>query len=272
MINPKWRTAHNILCLRLDTWGDVLMTTPAIRAIRESFAGSRITLLTSPAGAEAGHLIPEVDTVEVYQSPWMKATPPRVDARHEFVQLEWLRANQFDAAVIFTVFSQNPLPAALLCYLADIPLRLAHCRENPYQLLTDWAPELEPDQLERHEVRRQLDLVESIGCRTCDTRLSIRVSRDAMLRVARKLRRLGISADRPFVVVHPGASAASRRYPASAFASVVRELRSVHNHQIVLTGGAHEAELIDEVRREADTACCSLAGNLSLDELAALLQ
>jgi hypothetical protein len=51
----------------------------------------------------------------------------------------------------------------MLCYLADIPLRLAHCRENPYQLLTDWVRDPKPEHLVRHEVHRQLDLVESVG-------------------------------------------------------------------------------------------------------------
>ena len=86
-----------------------------------------------------------------------------------------LRSLGFDAAAIFTVYSQNPLPSAMLCYLAGIPLRLAHCRENPYQLLTDWLPEPEPEQLVRHEVQRQLDLVAAVGCQARDTRLSLRV-------------------------------------------------------------------------------------------------
>mgnify|MGYP003350186482 CR=1 FL=1 len=63
------------------------------------------------------------------------------------------------AAVIFTVYSQNPLPAALFATWAGIPLRLAYCRENPYALLTDWVPEPEPESFIRHEVQRQIDLV-----------------------------------------------------------------------------------------------------------------
>ncbi len=70
-----------------------------------------------------------------------------------------MRHGGFDAAVIFTVYSQSPLPAAMLCYLAGIPRRLAHCRENPYALLSDWLREPEPQQRTRHEVERQLDLV-----------------------------------------------------------------------------------------------------------------
>ena len=202
----------------------------------------------------------------------MKATPPRLDARHDLAEIEWLRSRGFDAAVIFTVFSQNPLAAAFVCYLADIPLRLAHCRENPYQLLTDWVPELEPHQLLRHEVRRQLDLVETVGCRTDDTRLSIGIPAEIRRRAARRLLRAGIRPETPLVVVHPGASAASRRYPATGFGIAVRELVERHNLQIVLTGGSHEAELIDEVRRHAGLACCSLAGKLNLAELAAVLE
>ena len=78
-----------------------------------------------------------------------------------------LRRRSFDAAVIFTVYSQSPLPAALLCHLAAIPLRAAFCHENPYQLLTDWVRDPEPA-LERHEVERQLALVTELGFSPAD--------------------------------------------------------------------------------------------------------
>src|SRR5207249_855247 len=77
--------------------------------------------------------------------------------------------------VIFTVNSQSPLPAAVLCLLAGIGRRLAHCRENPYSLLTDWVPDLEIVAPIRHEVRRQLDLLAAVGLEPPDEHLSIRV-------------------------------------------------------------------------------------------------
>jgi len=46
----SWNDARELLCVRLDAAGDVLMTTPALRALHDG--GRRITLLTSPAGAE----------------------------------------------------------------------------------------------------------------------------------------------------------------------------------------------------------------------------
>ncbi|MCA1668376.1 MAG: hypothetical protein LC793_13490 [Thermomicrobia bacterium] len=178
-----WEQAKNVLAVRLDHLGDVLMTTPAIRALKEGRPDRRVTLLTSPAGAVVAALIPEVDDVIAYDAPWMKATAPRAESAPEYAMVERLRAGGFDAAAIFTVFSQNPTPAAFLCYLADIPLRLAHCHENIYQLLSDWIPDPEPQSGLRHEVRRQLDLVGAVGCRTADERLSLRVPKAVQTRI-----------------------------------------------------------------------------------------
>src|ERR687884_562000 len=173
----------------------------------------------------------------------MKATPPRQDSTQDRAFADALRARRFDAAVVFTVYSQNPLPSAMLCYLADIPLRLAHCHENPYQLLTHWVADPEPARLIRHEVRRQLDLVASVGCRTADERLSLRFSEAARQRVRRLLGEVGIDRGRPWAVIHPGASAASRRYPPESFAAAARQLVRENGWQIVFSGGAGEGEL-----------------------------
>jgi ADP-heptose:LPS heptosyltransferase len=164
----SWDGARRVLAVRLDALGDVLMTTPALRALRAAAPGRHLTLLTSPAGAAAAALVPELDDVLVYDAPWMKATAPRADSAADHAMLERVRAGRFDAAVVFTVYSQNPLPAALLCYLADVPRRLAHCHENPYQLLTDWVPDPEPACGIRHEVERQLALVAAVGTPVVD--------------------------------------------------------------------------------------------------------
>src|SRR5262245_2555295 len=98
-----WSRAGNVLGVRLDTLGDVLMTTPALRALKEARPGRRVTLLTSDAGAEATDLAPEIDAVIRYDAPWLKATAPRRDSRPEYALADRLRAGRFDAAVIFTV-------------------------------------------------------------------------------------------------------------------------------------------------------------------------
>jgi lipopolysaccharide heptosyltransferase II len=267
-----WQRAENVLCVRLDALGDVLMTTPALRALKQSHSGRRLTLLTSPAAAALAPLVPEIDDCLIYDAPWMKATAPRSDSKPDFAMIHRLQRRRFDAAVIFTVFSQNPLPAAMLCLLADIPRRLAHCRENPYQLLTDWVQEPEPGQFIRHEVRRQLDLVTTIGCHTRNERLSLSVPLGASRRVRSILHELGLAAGRPWILIHPGASAPSRRYPAERFADAAHLLVREHDLPIVFSGSDGEHELIESIRAAMGAPSHSLAGRLSLAELAALVE
>jgi lipopolysaccharide heptosyltransferase II len=267
-----WERAKNVLAVRLDHLGDVLMTTPAIRALKEGRPDRRVTLLTSPAGAAVAALIPEVDDVIVYDAPWMKATAPRADSAPDFAMIERLRAGRFDAAAIFTVFSQNPMPAAFLCYLADIPLRLAHCHENTYQLLTDWLADPEPERGIRHEVRRQIDLVAPVGCRAEDERLSLRVPEAARARIRLLLDERGIDHERPWIVVHPGASAPSRRYPTEGFAAVARRLAAEDGWQVVFTGLPDERDLVAAIQREMAAPSQAFVGALDLGELAALIE
>lgn len=271
MRNITWTEAQNILCVRLDTIGDVLMTTPAIRALKTSRPDRHITLMTSSAGAKIAPFIPEVDETLVYDAPWMKAAAVRPDSQREQALADQLRHAGFDAAVIFTVFSQNPLPAAFLCYLAGIPLRLAHCHENPYQLLTDWLPDPEPAQFIRHEVRRHLDLVAAVGSQTEDERLSVRIPTGAPERVRQLLEERGVEWERPFIVIHPGVTAPSRQYPPLQFAQAASQLAHAEGWQIVFTGSGYEDILVSLIQQSMDAPSVSLVNALDLGELAALL-
>jgi lipopolysaccharide heptosyltransferase II len=272
----SWDTAKNILCIRLDSVGDVIMTAPALAALKTADPQRRLTLMTSTAGATAVPLISAVDDLIIYDAPWLKATELRRDSNPEYVMIERLRHARFDAAVIFTVYSQNPLPSAFLCYLAGIPLRLAHCHENPYQLLTDWVKDLEPDQMLRHEVCRQLDLVAEIGCAapvdlTYGGHL-LSVSLHALQQVQINLLELGVNLNQPWVVIHPGATAASRRYPPESFALVARHLVQHEKIQVVFTGTQSEADLVQTIQQQMEVTSHSLVGRLDLNELAALLK
>ncbi|HJV73461.1 MAG TPA: lipopolysaccharide heptosyltransferase II [Noviherbaspirillum sp.] len=266
---PAWESARRILCIRLDHIGDVLMTTPALRALKQAVPGRHITLLTSPGGASVAPYIPEIDDTIAYAAPWMKSTSPH-EVQTDMALIGRLASGNFDAAVIFTVYSQNPLPAAMLCYLAGIPLRLAHCHENPYQLLTHWLPDPEPHERIRHEVQRQLDLVAHAHAQTDDKRLSFHIS-DADCDFARELLQvLGIDTAKPWLMLHPGATAPSRRYPAQHWNAAAHMLAKRLQCPLVFSGSEQEAALIENIRKDLlDT--CSLAGQLGLGQLAALI-
>lgn len=269
MMEHDWTRATHLLCVRLDALGDVIMTTPALRALKDAVPGRRLTLLTSSIGAAAGRLLPMIDDVWTYDAPWMKATATR-DAGADDAMIERLRAGGFDGAVIFTVFSQNPLPAALLCWFAGIPRRAAYCRENPYQLLSDWLPETDTASAMRHEVQRQIDLARALGAKGHDERLSVRIPAAAQRRAHAALRALGLHPDEDWVVLHPGARAPSRRYPEAAFARVAEGLQAA-GYRVLFAGSAGEVDLVERVRTHMRLPGDTLAGALDLDGLCALI-
>jgi lipopolysaccharide heptosyltransferase II len=270
-MKPDWDNAQRILCVRLDSLGDVLMCTPAMRALREGRPGRELTLLTSPTGIVAAPFIPEIDAVIEYEAPWMKSSKMH-EAQADLGFATTLAGHGFDAAVIFNSYSQSPLPAAFLCYLANIPLRLAYCHENPYQLLTDWLPDPEPDRVIRHEVRRQLDLAAHLGCKPSSMRMSFAVPESDLDTARGHLERLGIGLGERWIMLHPGASAPSRRYPVRHWMAAIRQLAEQVGCPMVLSGNADEQELVDEIREGCGVAVHSLAGQLSLGELGAALQ
>ncbi|MDR5784460.1 glycosyltransferase family 9 protein [Caballeronia sp. LZ065] len=259
-----------ILCIRLDNLGDVLMTTPALHALRSAQPGRHLTLLASRAGKATAPFIDPIDDVIEYDAPWVKQDAP-IDALADLAMRARLAASQFDAAVIFSVYSQNPLPAAMLCHLAGIPLRLAQRRENPYGLLTDWAQETEPQHGTHHEVERQLALVARVGARTTDTRMRFNVRAEDVVSLSQKLHECGVDPDAPFIVVHPGASAESRRYPVERFAQVIERLGTHLQWPMLVTGSQSESALC-RAACGASPHAHDLSGALELGELAALIE
>lgn len=268
-----WAAARRVLAVRLDNLGDVLMTTPALAALAESAPGRALTLLASPGGAALAPHLPFVDDAIEFAAPWVKGDAAAGDDAELAALVERLRARRFDAAVVFTTCTQSALPAALLCRMAGIPLRLAHARENPYALLTDWQPErdaIAPGM--RHEVARQLDLVGAVGCTTPDSNLRFAVGERDRADARAALRDGGLAPGERYVVVHVGASAPSRRYPAERFGQAADSIARLSGCTPVFTGGGDEVGLVEAARAQTSEWSISLAGALGLGALGALIE
>lgn len=278
-----WQLVRRLLAIRVDNLGDVLMTTPALAAAA-SVPGMQVTLLGGEGAAALAPHLPMLGDVITARVPWVRhesgAMAGAVDddnGESDRALIDRLARGRFDAAVIFTVCTQSALPAATICRLAGIPLRLAHARENPYQLLTDWAPERDLQIADaRHEVRRQLDLVAQVGWRINDERMRFTLRDDDVAFVDTLLAQEAPAPRRlpdapPLVVVHVGASAPSRRWPAERFGEAADAVARARGARVVFTGSTGEAPLIEVARAAMRSPSLSLAGRLSLGALGALI-
>jgi ADP-heptose:LPS heptosyltransferase len=266
-MSQSWKTCKNILCIRADNMGDLIMSGPAIRALKET-SGARITVLTSTMATPVAHLMPEVDEVITFDFPWVKSS----FADTAFLNLvETISAQNFDAAVIFTVYSQNPLPAVMLTYLAGIPQRLAYCRENPYQLLTHWVPDEEPYTYIRHQVRRDLDLVSVTGAYTADESLRLPVDPVLWEQIENKLTLLRFDAAKKWLILHAGVSESKREFSEACWIETAKLLIDDLKYQVIFTGSASEQPLTDRLQQETGPGSFSTGGLFSLEELILLI-
>ncbi|MCQ6956531.1 glycosyltransferase family 9 protein [Mucilaginibacter aquariorum] len=260
----------NILCIRPDNMGDLIMTAPAMRALKESF-DAKITVLTSSMAKGIVKHIPEIDDALIFDMPWVK-TPDTPDAESINQIVSVIKERSFDAAVIFTVYSQSPLPTAMLAYLAGIPKVLAYCRENPYHLLTDWVPDKEPYTLIEHQVRRDLDLVATIGAFTDNENLYLMVQEELWQLITKKLIETGVDINKPWLILHAGVSERKREYPIRKWADAAQKLISEKGYQILLTGSLDEKPLTDALENIIGEGSFSVAGLFNLDEFVCLVK
>jgi ADP-heptose:LPS heptosyltransferase len=264
----RWSGVERLLAIRADPLSDLLMTTPALAAARESQPDLHITLLGPEEALPLRKHLPFIDAVLPARLPWSSLPPGTDRPRDDMALIARLTRGCFDAAVIFTECTQSALPAALMCRLAGIPLRLAYSRENPHGLLTDWLPEPDVDPAHaRHEVQRQLDLVAHVGWSTTDDRLRFELAPADLARVDALLD----DEAHPLVAVNVGASAFSNAYPPEGFGVAAEAIARAAGATIVFTGTEPERPLVAAARHAMHGPSIDLAGALSVGELAAVL-
>jgi ADP-heptose:LPS heptosyltransferase len=188
------------------------------------------------------------------------------DPVREFAFIRSLAARHFDAALVFSSFSQNPHVPAYACYLAGIPLRAGESKEFGGSTLSS---ELRGASDELHQAERNLRLVEQVGFTVSDRRLSARITEGQRTAMRATIAAHGVDPSAPYIVLPPGASAQARRYPADRFGVVASELCG-RGWSVIVPGVAREQALINIVLEAAPDAV-PLVDALELPEYAALI-
>ena len=264
-----WAEARRLLVMRLDNIGDVVMTGPVLRALKENLPRACITLMASPGGKEAAPLLPWVDEVFAWRVLWQDLGRLSFDPAREWELIGALRRGSYDAAIILTSFKQTPHPAGYACYLAGIPLRIGESKEWGGGVLTDEAPSA-PDEV--HQVERNLHLIEHAGFGVEDRSLSLHVPEEARGTVAQLLQARGVAPDAPYVLLNPWASAQARTYPTDRFARAAGYLSEETGWPVVVTGTGKDRESASGLFEALGDRVMDLIGETGLPELAALVE
>ena len=262
----------NILLIRLREIGDVVFTTPAVRAVRHRFPAARITYVVEPAALPVVARNPHIDEVIV---------APRATGwsglMAEAALIQRLRSASYDIAIDF----HGGPRASLLTWLSGARTRIGYTiagRGWMYTRRVERPRELRA----RHSVENQWDLLEPLDIPRPDRTacpVEMLVDPEAAAAVADRLARVGVGPDDRVIVVHVSAGNPFRRWPIASFAAVAAELAdSDPRHRVVVTSGPSEREAADLVIADAHAALgpergrrVLTCGEFSLAELRALV-
>jgi len=258
---PTLVPPRHVLIVRTDHLGDMLLTLPAVHALKVADPTCRVSVLASPANAEAARHDPEVDHVEVdpLEAKGSGLRGVRALAR----QLRGLRC---DAAVVV-----HPTPRlALAVFLAGIPIRIGTAYRAYSLLFNRRIRQHRRRPPWRHESQYNVELLAPLGVRAATvTPGTWRVGPDEATMVERLLRTHDALAA-PLVVLHPGNAGSAMNWAAAQYGDLGRRL-AAGGVRIAVTGGRSEGELTAEVARLVGAAAIDLGGLLTLPQLAALL-
>jgi len=252
--------------VRGTNWvGDSVMTVPALRALHRVLPNANITLAIRPGAKGIFSEADFIDDVLVYNRKNAFSVIPQVR--------EWRRRN-FDLAVLF----QNAFEAALIPFLAGVPVRLGYATESRQALLTH-SLELPDWRSSRHEVFYYLYLVTALeqmlfgSSSICGAEpdASISISETRRAEAYDLLRAYGIREDDSVVAICPGSiNSRAKRWPAEAYAALADRLIE-SQRQVVLIGSQGEAEVSQEVVSRMRHEPVVLTGKTTLDQVTAVL-
>jgi len=268
---PDWTGMRRILAIRPDNLGDVVLLTPALRALRSAAPQASLDLLASPAGAALRPLLADVDGLLTVSPSWQQISSDagiRHLAAAESALVGLLADRGYDAVVVFTSPTQSPWPAAQVAMLAGIEVRVAQSFEFAGALASHWVT---PPPEGTHQVDRCLHLLAAVGVAPVGRLPELLVPEWGRRAGDAALRAVGVHPGDAFAVLAPGASCSARRYPASRFARAAQRLAAA-GLPVLVTGTAAEATLVAEVVDSASHHDVRALPVLRMAELAAVIE
>lgn len=269
--------AKNILVIRQDRLGDLVLSSSFLRELRRSNPQAHITLVVDSNLQNLVELCPHVNEVLGADLPFCGATvnPGRV---LEAFRFSWrhLRTRPFDLALIprwdvdlyhsayLGIFSGAKRRVA---YSEDVLASKSESNCGFDSLLTDAIHDAAP----KHEVERNLELLRRVGGTVRDSHLELWLSEDDREAIRRILRLHGVSANEAMVALGVGAAIRRRRWPLARFIEVGRFLEAKYGARIVVVGGSEDSQFGRRVASAIPSAI-SFCGNLSLRQTGALLE
>ncbi len=216
------------LLVRSTNWiGDAVMTTPAVRTIRQNFPEAEITLLALPWVADVFSASPHIDRIVTYDKHGRHA-----GLRGKLVLAGDLRKEGYDAAILL----QNAFEAAFITMMARIPVRAGYTTDGRGLLLTHGVKKSR-DIKSRHQVHYYQEMLRGLGLDPGPDELELHLADADTLWAANFINQYTAGQGCRIIGINPGAAyGPAKCWPAEKYAALAETLCNEPDVVIVVFG------------------------------------
>lgn len=246
-----------ILIIRTDRIGDVILSTPTVRAVRQNFPECFIGFLTTPYTEELVSENQDIDEVFIYNRSIF------LSEKDGFIKK--LKEYKFDLAVVLCPFFES----ALIAYLSGAPFRIGYPLNGSEFLLTT---KIDIKSRYKHEIESCLDVVRAIGVDTVDKRPRLDLSAEAERYTEYFFTKNGILVSDLKICIHPGGYEKHTRWIPEGYAKVADILIGEYRAKVILLGSRLDKEILDKIIKLMSQRPILTDFDISLQRLAGIIK
>jgi heptosyltransferase II len=255
-INFGFSKMKKVLIIQTAFIGDVILTTPLISRIRESFPQALIDFLTIPSSLNILESNPDLNQLIIFDK-----TGRDKGIGGLLRTASRLAKENYDVCLV----PHRSLRSAILAWKSRAPLRIGFDRSAWKKAFT----EIVPYRYNRHEIERNLALLSPLGLKTQISAPSVYATEEDRMVVNAQLNIIESYQYKHLLAVAPGSVWPTKRWPAEKYAALCRILQ---DYQIItlLIGSQEDADLCRRIGADLRNTL-TLAGKLTLRQTYALL-
>ena len=249
-----------ILIVEVNWLGDVLFSTPLIRAVKKKYKDAYIVCMVPPRCKDILEYNPRIDEIIIYDE---KGKHKGLFGKLRLAFL--IRRRRFDLAILL----HRSFTKALLAYFGGIKERVGYITKKRRAVLT--IPIEAPDK-PLHKVEYFLKIAESLGCDISDKNYEFFVTEKEEKYIEEELLKSGVMKNDFLVVINPGANWPPKRWDEKRFAVLADLLIREHGVKVVASGADKDTERVGRIRKMMEWSLIPFTGKTNLKELGTLMK
>ncbi len=243
-----------ILLIRLSSLGDIVLTTPAIRAVRANFPNAYIAMLVAKQSADILRENPHLNEIITFDR-----LAKDKDTGEIWRVVRLLRERKFTLAIDL----QRKFRTEILMYFSGATERVGKGRLCTVRV---------SEQGNKHATEHYFDILHAVGIPAEDQKLELFLAESERRDAVQRLKAAGSVARKLKVGLFPGAGWKLREWMPERFAAIGDRLVEHFNADVLIFGGQQESELVQKVANLMEMPAIPFAGNLQMRQLAACIE